>query len=247
MTVVLVTGGASGIGAAVARRFGQAGANVVVADVNEEGGTAVAAEIGGRFVPVDVAQVADNEAAVRVALDEFGGLDVVHLNAGIGGAGGAGTDFDIDRYRRTMAVNLDGVMFGLHAVLPTLASTGGGAIVVTSSLAGVAPAPFDPIYGATKHAVIGLVRSLAPVWARSGITINAVCPGFVDTAILTDAGKDMLRQNGLALADPAEVAAAVDFVATSGETGTAWTIQAGQSPARVEFAPVQLVRTESSG
>jgi len=243
MTVVLVTGGASGIGAAVARRFGHAGAHVVVADVDEAGGKAVAAECGGRFVLTDVSRLADNESAVRVAMDEFGGLDVVHLNAGIGSGIGVGDDFDLDRYRQIIGVNLDGVTFGLHAVLPALTSTGGGSIVVTSSLAGVAPIPMDPIYGATKHAVIGLVRSLAPVFSSSNITVNAVCPGFVDTAILSDSAKDMLRENGLGIADPAEIAAAVEFIVSDGQTGRAWMVQAGQPPTAVEFAPVDLVRS----
>ena len=242
MTVVLVTGGASGIGAAVARRFGHAGADVVIADVNEEGGAAVAAELGGRFVPADVSRMADNESAVRVALDEFGGLDVVHLNAGIGSGIGVGDDFDLDRYRQVIGVNLDGVMFGLHAALPTLTSTGGGSVVVTSSLAGVAPIPMDPVYGATKHAVIGLVRSLATVLSQSNITVNAVCPGWVDTAIMPDSMKDMVRENGFAIADPAEIAAAVEFIVSDGQTGKAWMVQAGQPPEEYEFAPVDLIR-----
>lgn len=247
MTVVLVTGGASGIGAAVARRFARSGANVVVADVDEEGGAAVAAEIGGRFVPADVSRPADNESAVRVAIDEFGGLDVVHLNAGIASGIAVGEKFDVDRYRRTIGVNLDGVTFGLDAALPALASRSGGSVVVTASLAGLAPIPMDPVYGATKHAVIGLVRSLAPIWANSNVTINAVCPGFVDTAILTDSTKDTVRENGLAIADPAEIAAAVEFVVSDRRTGNAWMVQAGRPPTAFEFAPVDLVRTDTPG
>ncbi|HWD04038.1 MAG TPA: SDR family NAD(P)-dependent oxidoreductase [Amycolatopsis sp.] len=143
MTVVLITGGANGIGAAVARRFAADDAHVVVAEVEEQAGTTLAEEIGGLFVRTDVSSEADNEAAVRAALSTYGGLDVVHLNAGTGGAGGL-DDLDVDRYRRTPAVNVDGTVFGLRAAYPALRDTGGGAIVVTSSLAGISPAAFDP-------------------------------------------------------------------------------------------------------
>jgi NAD(P)-dependent dehydrogenase (short-subunit alcohol dehydrogenase family) len=243
MTVVLVTGAASGIGAAVARRFGAAGASVVLADIDDGAGAAIAKEIDGLFVPADVSKPADNEAAVAAAIREFGGLDIVHLNAGIGGTGGLGDDFDIERYRRTIAVNLDGPVFGIHAALPVLTSTGGGSIVVTASLAGLAPAAFDPVYAATKHAVVGLVRSLAPTWIGSGITINALCPGFVDTAILPSQMKESLRGNGMAIADPAEIAAAVEIIAADGESGRAWMVQAGQPPAPFPFPTVELIRT----
>ena len=240
--VVLVTGGASGIGAAVARRFARAGARVVIADVNETAGAAVADEIEGLFVPTDVSREQDNEAVVQAAVQAFGGLDVVHLNAGTGGVGGAGDDFDHERYRRTLAVNVDGTMFGIRAALPALISAGGGAIVVTSSLAGIAPTPFDPVYSASKHAIIGLVRSLGLAWAESGVTINAVCPGFIDTPMLTRQARDAVIEHGYAIADPAEVAEAVESIAASGDTARAWMVQAGMPPTQVEFPQVELSR-----
>ncbi|GAA0344778.1 SDR family NAD(P)-dependent oxidoreductase [Streptomyces blastmyceticus] len=239
--VVLVTGGASGIGAAVVRRFARAGARVVIADVDERAGAAVAEVTGGLFVPTDVTREQDNQAAVRAAVTAFGGLDVVHLNAGVGGAGGAGEDFDLQRYRQTLAVNIDGTMFGIRAALPVLAPAGRGAIVVTSSLAGLAPAPFDPVYSASKHAVIGLVRSLALAWTESGVTINAVCPGFVDTPMIASV-RDAIVGRGLAVADPAQVAEAVEAIVAGGETGRAWMVQAGRPPEPVEFPRVDLSR-----
>ncbi len=243
--VVLVTGGASGIGAAVARRFAAGGARVVIADLNEAAGAALATEIGARFVRTDVTTEADNNAAVDTAVGEFGRLDIVHLNAGVGGAGGAGEHFDIERYRRAMAVNIDGTMFGIRAAWRVLAKADKGAIVVTSSLAGVTPSPFDPVYSATKHAIIGLVRSLAAGWVYGGskVTLNAVCPGFVRTPLLPQQAQDQIAAMGYALADPAEIAAAVEFIARDGRTGRAWLAQAGQEPQLVEFPRVDLPRS----
>ncbi|MEV4108020.1 SDR family NAD(P)-dependent oxidoreductase [Nonomuraea sp. NPDC049695] len=241
MTGVLVTGGAGGIGAAVARRFARAGARVAIADVDESAGRAVAAEIGGLFVPADVSREQDNHSMVEAAVSAFGGLDIVHLNAGVGGAGGAGDDFDIDRYRRVIAVNIDGTMFGIRAALPALTSSGGGAIVVTSSLAGISPNPFDPVYSASKHAIVGLVRSLAPACSASGVTLNAACPGFVNTPMLASL-RDVILEHHLAIAEPDEVAEAVESIARGGETGNAWMVQAGLPPAPVTFPTVELSR-----
>jgi NAD(P)-dependent dehydrogenase (short-subunit alcohol dehydrogenase family) len=138
--VVLVTGGASGIGAAVAKRFAAAGARVVIADIDEPGGAALADQVGARFVRTDVGIEADNETMVDVAVREFGRLDIVHLNAGVGyGGDGTSKNFDLERYRRVMAVNLDGTTFGIRAAWRVMSEAGKGAIVVTSSLAGSCP------------------------------------------------------------------------------------------------------------
>src|SRR6266511_440241 len=123
-------------------------------------------------------------APVTAAVERFGGLDIAFLNAGVATGCGVGDDFDLERYRRAKAVNVDGVVFGMHAALPALRARGGGDIVVTASLAGLTAVPFDPIYGANKHAVVGLVRAVGPMFAGDGIRINAVCPGFADTPIL---------------------------------------------------------------
>ena len=236
--VVLVTGGASGIGAAVATRFARAGANVVIADVSEEAGKALAEDLAGLFVRTDVTSQQENEAAVQAAVDTFGGLDVVHLNAGIGGPNAHGADFDLARYRRTLAVNLDGPLFGIRAAWPVLRENG-GAIVVTSSIAGLAPAYFDPVYSATKHAVIGLVRSFAMAWAESAVTINAVCPGFIATPLIAEA-LDAVREQGFAVADPDVVAQAVESIVAGGQTGNAWIAQQGREPELAGFHPVTL-------
>ncbi len=182
--VALITGGAGGIGAAVARRLAGQGASLVLADVDVEGGSAVAKELDGVFVHCDVREPADSEAAVAAAVDRFGGLDLAFLNAGIATGCGVGEDFDLGAYRRAMAINLDGVMYGAHAALPALKARGGGDIVATASMAGLTAMPLDPIYGANKAAVVGLVRALGPAWEPEGVRVNALCPSFADTAIL---------------------------------------------------------------
>lgn len=182
---VLVTGGAHGIGAAIVRRFASAGHQVLIADAD----AGLAEATGARFHHADVSGFADNEAAVTAAVAHFGGLDVVCLDAGVPGGAGIGEDIDPDRYRRGIQVNLDGVVYGANAALPALRERGGGAIVVTSSLAGVAPSA-DLYYSAAKHALIGFVRSLALLVRGDGITVNAVCPGFIRYA----AGDGVPRQ-----------------------------------------------------
>jgi NAD(P)-dependent dehydrogenase (short-subunit alcohol dehydrogenase family) len=243
--VVLVTGGASGIGAAVAKRFSAAGARVVIADIDEPGGAALAEQIGARFVRTDVRIEADNEKMVDAAVREFGRLDIVHLNAGVVGGVDAGENFGLERYRRVMAVNLDGTTFGIRAAWRVMSKAGRGAIVVTSSLAGIAPNPFDPFYSATKHAIIGLVRSLAAGWEMGGskVTLNALCPGFVRTRIVPDEWWPQIAARGYVLADPAEIAATVEFIARDGRTGMAWIAQAGRKPELVEFPKVDLPMT----
>ncbi|MYT27671.1 MULTISPECIES: SDR family oxidoreductase [unclassified Streptomyces] len=236
--VVLITGGASGIGAATARRLAGHGRRVAVADVDTRGATAVAEECGGLFVRTDVASADDNERAVARTVEEFGRLDAVVLNAAIPGRCGL-DDFTPQRYRDTLRTDLDGVAYGLHAALPRLRRQGGGHLVVTGSLAGLTGSP-DVFYATAKHALVGLVRSAAPLLRRDRIRLNVVCPGLVDTPAFTSR-RTALLSHGLLLAAPDEVAAAIETVLADERTGHAWAVQAGRPATPVEWPEIPLV------
>jgi NAD(P)-dependent dehydrogenase (short-subunit alcohol dehydrogenase family) len=225
--IALITGGASGIGLAVARKLAADGVRVVIADRDEASGRSAVADVGGVFVRTDVSDPEEVRAAVDVARREDGRLDLVVLNAGITTGETPIDRLDLDRYRTIMAVNVDGVVFGVQAALPALRASGGGAIVITASLSGLTPYPQDPVYSMTKHAVVGLTRSLGVALHAEAITINCVCPGFVSTALI-DAYRDRFRQEGLPLLTAEEVAAGVLAAASSGESGQAWVCQAGR-------------------
>ena len=232
--VALITGGANGIGRATAARLRGAGAEVVLADVEVESGEAAAAELGAEFVRCDVAVPEDSARAVERAVERFGGLDLAFLNAGVSTGAGLVEQFDPELYRRAMAINLDGVVFGLNAVVPALRERGGGAIVATSSLAGLTAVPFDPVYAANKHAVVGLVRSMGPVLAPEGIRLNAICPGFADTRIV-DPLRDGLAEGGVPLIPVERVVDGVVGLLTGDDAGTCHFVQAGMEPQEFRF------------
>ena len=232
--IALVTGAAGGLGRATVRALAAEGATVVAADVDETGARAVAAEAGGHAIGCDVADLEANRAAVAFAVETCGGLDLVHLNAGIGSGCGIDGDFDLARYRRAMGVNLDGVVFGAHAALPALRARGGGAIVATSSLAGLTGTPYDPLYSAGKHAIVGLTRSLGAPLAEQGIRFNAICPGFAESPII-DPIRDMIAASGVAIIAPEQVAAAVVDLFAGDAAGECVVIQPGREPLAFAF------------
>jgi NAD(P)-dependent dehydrogenase (short-subunit alcohol dehydrogenase family) len=242
--VALITGGANGIGRAVAHRLAASGAHVVVADIDREHGRPVADRLAGAFVSCDVRNLEDIEAAVALAVDRFGGLDIAFLNAGVASTTvGVGADFDLGAYRRTMAVNVDGVFFGVHAALPALIERGGGAIVLTASLAGLTAVPLDPVYCASKHAVVGFMRALAPALAADNIAVNALCPGFADTAI-TIGIRELIAETGVPLLAVDEVVDAFVAILASGETGQAWYVQPGRPSEPFRFRNVPGARAD---
>jgi NAD(P)-dependent dehydrogenase (short-subunit alcohol dehydrogenase family) len=238
--VALVTGAASGFGREVTIALAERGVRVVACDVDERGGALVAERAGVSFLPVDVADPDANRAAVATAVERFGGLDLAFLNAGVMTGGRPGGSFDVAGYRRAMAVNVDGVVFGVDAVLPALRARGGGAIVVTASLAGLTPMPMDPVYTAGKHAVVGLVRALAPALAPSGVRLNAVCPGFAGTPLIAafQAGLDV------PLIPVEHVTATVLELFDGDMTGECWFVQAGRPSEPFAFRGVPGPRME---
>ncbi len=237
----LVTGGASGIGAALCRRLALGGARVLVADLDLDAASRVAEELGGRAVQCDVRDQEASERAVALAEEAFGGLDIAMLNAGVTGGFTSWDDLDVERYLLTSQINVDGVVFGLRAALPALRRRGGGGIVVTSSLAGLAPAPATPIYSLTKHAVVGLVRSMSVGLAAEDIVLGAVCPGFTETPLIS-ATRSKFSEAGYPLLTADEVAAAAVELSVSDRAGACVVLQPGREPMDYGFRRVPGAR-----
>jgi len=182
--VAVVTGAGSGIGAATARRLGSEGMSVVLADLDAEAAGAVATAMGtpALAVRVDVSQVEDVDSLMAATVARFGRVDAVHLNAGIPGPVARFADLDVAAYDRTVEVNQRSVFLGLKAALARFsAQGGGGAVVVTSSLAGLHGSASLVPYVAAKHAAIGLARCAAIEGAPSGVRVNVIAPGIIET------------------------------------------------------------------
>jgi NAD(P)-dependent dehydrogenase (short-subunit alcohol dehydrogenase family) len=213
----IVTGGASGLGAAIVSRLRTEGLEVDVLDLTTG------------FDVTDPAQ-----------WDAVGPVDVACLNAGVLGGEPDPARIDLAAYRRAMAVNVDGVVLGVRRLAQLMPA--GGRIIATASLAGLTAMPDDPVYAATKHAVVGFVRSTAPRLAARGISINAVCPGIADTPMITDAARSALVAAAFPLVQAGDVAEAVWQALESGLTGHAWAIQPGRPPLDFRFPNVPGAR-----
>jgi NAD(P)-dependent dehydrogenase (short-subunit alcohol dehydrogenase family) len=218
VSTALVTGGASGIGAALVARLRAEGFDVRVLDLT---------------TGFDVGDP-DHWATVDA-------VDVACLNAGVLGGPADPAELTLEEYRRAMAVNVDGVVLGVRRLARVMAP--GGRIVCTASLAGLTAVPDDPIYAATKHAVVGFVRSVARTLEARGISINAVCPGFVDTAMVTGGLRERLEEAGFPLLATEDVAEAAWVALTSGTTGHAWAVQPGRRPVDFHFPTLPGPRT----
>nr|WP_081514032.1 glucose 1-dehydrogenase [Nocardia donostiensis] len=243
---VLITGAAQGIGAATAVRAADYGANVVVADINEEGGKATVATItdkGGRavFVRTDVTVEADIAGAVAASVESFGRLDAAVNNAGIEEQGAALHESSVQAWDNLHAVNLKSVWLSMKYEVQQMLSQGGGTIVNTASVAGLVGLPLGiASYSATKGGVIALTRTAAIEYAKQGIRVNAVCPGVVRTAMLdhainagmfTEAEAAALHPTGILLS-PEDVAETITWLladVSRGVTGQAIALDHGMT------------------
>jgi NAD(P)-dependent dehydrogenase (short-subunit alcohol dehydrogenase family) len=222
--VAVVTGGAGGIGAAVGRRLAAEGAHVVLADLDGDAGPGLAGELGGEFAVIDVSRQSDVDALYDDVVARHGRVDVAVHNAGIcPPEDGSVLEVGLEAWRRVQDVNLGGVYLGCRAVLPYMLAAGGGSIVNMASTAALMGAATSQIaYTASKGGVLALSRELGVQFARSGVRVNAVSPGVVATPLTRrlfaqDAELSARRLVHVPMgrfAEPAEVAAAVAFLAS---------------------------------
>jgi meso-butanediol dehydrogenase / (S,S)-butanediol dehydrogenase / diacetyl reductase len=254
--VALITGGGSGIGAETARRIAAEGGKVVVTGRRLAPIAAVAEEIGGAALAGDTTDLDHLKAAVALGVERFGGIDVLVANAGIESFGSA-VQMSLDDWRRTLQVNIDGAMLASRAAIPEMQRRGGGAIVLVSSLAGLAGVPSYTAYMTSKTALIGLGRSLAVDYGRQRIRANVICPALVHTEMTLRAFEGFARHRGCT-ADAlmqqfvrfyplgragtvAELAGSIAFLASDDAgfiTGTVLTADGGASA--VDISPLGL-------
>jgi NAD(P)-dependent dehydrogenase (short-subunit alcohol dehydrogenase family) len=183
--VAVITGGASGIGAAAVRLFVEEGCRVVIADVQDDKGTRLADELGksSAYLHADVSRESDVSDAIAHALSRFGRLDCLYNNAGLGGVSGPIAEIPVDGYDQTMGVLLRGVFLGMKHAAPIMTQQGSGSIISTASVAGLQAGYGPHIYSAAKAAVVHLTRSVAMELGESGVRVNCICPGGIATPI----------------------------------------------------------------
>ncbi len=243
--VALVTGAGSGMGRATVGRLAAEGMEVCAVDINGDAVTAVAEAIGALALTCDVSDPDQVDAAFARCLERYGRLDLAHLNAGVSISwSGDIADLDLANYHRAVGVNLHHVVYGARAAVRAMRqrSNGptGGAIVATSSIAGLEAFPGDAVYTITKHGVVALIRSIAPNLAAEGISAHAICPNTTDTGMLSESTKVFLAGKGVALVPPEDIANTVVAAATSpiDMTGSCWVVNPGEPPFPFDFNDV---------
>jgi len=236
VTRALVTGGASGIGAALVAHLAETGLHVTVADLDLERAREVASAVGGTAVRLDVGDADGWDAIVA----EHGPFEVVCLNAGtttnrdVIGPNDESTpplaNVSLEAYRRIMTANVDGVVLGARAVIPGMCERRSGHILVTASIASFVAIPPDPVYGLTKYAVSGLVKSLAPRLTEYDVCISAICPGFVDTPLLSERAREWVAAIGLPLMTTTKVVEAASLALSRRVNGAHWLVTPDADP-----------------
>ena len=226
--VAIITGAASGIGRATALRFADEGAKVVVADLNEETGVALANEIGGTFVQVNVADEASVKSMYDRVIETYGGIDILFNNAGISPADDDSIlTTELDAWKRVQDVNLTSVYLCCKYGIPHLLARGGGSIINTASFVAVMGSATSQVsYTASKGGVLSMSRELGVQFAREGIRVNALCPGPVNTPLLQElfakdperAARRLVHIPAGRFAEPEEIASAVLFLASDDST-----------------------------
>ncbi len=218
----IITGGGSGFGREVALKLARKGTNISIVDLSKENGeetVRLCKELGGDAIPIqaDVSKVEDVERYVTQTVDHFGKIDLFFNNAGISGSGVRTIECSVEEFNAIVDVNLKGVFYGLKFVVNEMLKTGGGVIVNTASLGGLVGIPTLGAYSATKHAVVGLTKTIAGEYGRENIRINAIAPGTNETPMVKAFPKEAIKAMAEAvpmgrLGQPHEVADVVCFL-----------------------------------
>jgi len=227
----LVTGAASGIGLEMSRSLKRAGAVPILLDVDGPAGERAGRELDAGFFQCDVSDPVSWQETADLLASRYGGIDVACLNAGVRCRQQLISDLDAAELARVTGVNINGVVLGIHHAARLMAPAG-GSIVVTASIAGLRPTDADPIYSMTKHAVVGLMRSLVSQLQAGNIAINAVCPSVTDTPLVRSNVEfvEGMRVNRVPMLRPDDIAEATLSILRSGGTGQAVICRVGHVP-----------------
>jgi 2-dehydro-3-deoxy-L-rhamnonate dehydrogenase (NAD+) len=235
----IVTGGARGIGAAIARRLADEGAAVMIADIDQAAAEEAARALGGQAVAqaLDVTDAASWERTVTTASDAWGKIDALVNNAGIAGRSAPAWELDVAEWQQVIDIDLTGVFLGCRAVIPTMVAAGSGRIVNIASIAGKEGNPNAVPYSAAKAGVIGLTKAVAKEVATKGVLVNAVAPAVIETPILEQVSEEHIRYMTSRIpmgrvGKPEEVAALVAFLCSRDltfSTGAVYDISGGRA------------------